>query len=32
MDFFMYEYILNFVVIAISYAVSTSIPIPWVLN
>lgn len=28
MDFFMYEYILNFVVIAISYAVSTSIPIP----
>ncbi len=28
LDLFMCEYILNFVVIAISYAVSTSIPIP----
>jgi hypothetical protein len=28
----MYEYIINFVLIAVSYSVSTSIPIPWVLN
>ncbi len=27
-DLFMYEYILNFIVIAASYTVSTSIPIP----
>jgi len=28
LDLFMYEYILNFVLIAVSYSVSTSIPIP----